>query len=388
MKRRACASSCTLAWALALSIPVLAGCDGAKPPAENTTQAAVSVETVAVVSKTLDAPVSLPAQLLPYETVDVYPKVTGFIDSIKVDRGSRVKKGDLLVRLTAPELVAQRSQSESALRAAESQLASVQAKLASDEGTYLHLASAAKTPGVVAENDLSVASQTAAADKGAVAAAESNVSAARDALRSVTQMESYLTIEAPFNGVVTTRNLHPGALVGPASGPSGALPIVQIVDTDRLRLVVPVPEALVGAMKEGQPVSFTVPAFPGKPFHAPIARFSHNVDVNTRTMPVELDVKNRDAHLSPGSFATVIWPVQRTYPTLFVPTTSVTSDQQHSFVIRIRNGKTEWVTVQTGQVVNTNIEVFGGLQAGDQIVHTASDSIRNGQEVSTKAAKQ
>jgi len=332
--------------------------------------------------------VSLPAQLLPYETVDVYPKVTGFIDSIKVDRGSRVKKGDLLVRLTAPELVAQRSQAESALRAAESQLASAQAKLVADQGTYLHLASAAKTPGVVAENDLLVANQMAVADKGAVAAAESNANAARDALRSVTQMESYLTIEAPFNGVVTTRNLHPGALVGPASGTGGAVPIVQIVDTDRLRLVVPVPEAQIGTMKEGQGVSFTVAAYPGQAFHAPIARISHDVDVNTRTMPVELDVHNQDGRLSPGSFANVTWPVQRAYPTLFVPTTAVTNDQQHSFVIRVRNRNAEWVTVQTGQAVNTDVEVFGGLQAGDQVVRTASDSIRNGQEVSTKAAKQ
>lgn len=383
MKRSPLPLSCSL-----LVVAALTGCGGAKPLAANKAQAAVSVETVTVVSKKLDAPVSLPAQLLSYETVDVFPKVTGFIDSIKVDRGSRVKKGDLLVRLTAPELVAQRSQAESALRAAESQHASALAKLAADQGTYLHLASAAKTPGVVADNDLLVANQTAVADKGAAAAAESNANAARDALRSVTQMESYLTIEAPFNGVVTTRNLHPGALVGPASGPGGAMPIVQIVDTDRLRLVVPVPEAQVGAMKEGQEVSFTVPAFPGQTFHAPIARISHNVDVNTRTMPVELDVQNRDGRLSPGSFATVMWPVQRAYPTLFVPTSAVTSDQQHSFVIRVRDGKAEWVTVQTGQSVNTTVEVFGGLQAGDQVVRTASDSIRNAQEVSAKATKQ
>jgi membrane fusion protein, multidrug efflux system len=386
MNRLACNSSCALSCALTLIAVVLAGCDGAKPPAANTAQAAVAVETVTVVSKKLDAPVSLPAQLLPYETVDVYPKVTGFIDSIKVDRGSRVKKGDLLVRLTAPELVAQRSQAESALRAAESQLASAQAKLASDQGTYLHLAAAAKTPGVVADNDLLVANQTAVADKGAAAAAESNVNAARDALRSVTQMESYLTIVAPFDGVVTTRNLHTGALVGPASGPGGAMPIVQIVDTDRLRLVVPVPEAQAGAMKEGQEVSFTVLAYPGQTFHAPIARISHDVDVNTRTMPVELEVHNRDGRLSPGSFTTVTWPVQRGYPTMFVPATAVTSDQQHSFVIRVRNGKAEWVTVQTGQAVNTDVEVFGSLQAADEVVRTASDSIRNGQEVSTKAA--
>jgi RND family efflux transporter MFP subunit len=367
---------------------VLAACGGAKPPAANTALAAVPVETVTVVSKMLDAPVSLPAQLLPYQTVDVYPKVTGFIDSIKVDRGSRVKKGDLLVRLTAPELVAQRSQAESALRSAESQLASAQAKFAADQGTYLHLAAAAKTPGVVADNDLLVANQTAVADKGVVAAAEGNADAARDALRGVTQMESYLTIEAPFSGIVTARNLHPGALVGPASGPGGAMPIIQIVDAEHLRLVVPVPEAQAGATKEGQEVGFTVPAYPGQPFHAPIARISHDIDVNTRTMPVELDVQNRDGRLSPGSFATVLWPVRRDYPTLFVPATAVTSDQQHSFVIRVRNGKAEWVTVQTGQALNTEVEIFGGLQAGDEVLRIASDSSRNGQEVITKARKQ
>jgi membrane fusion protein, multidrug efflux system len=383
MKKAACDLGCLLLFPLV----VLTACGGTKATAPNPSPSDVAVETAAVVSQKLNAPVSLPAELLPYEAVDVYPKVTGFISAITVDRGSRVKKGEVLARLTAPELVAQRSQAEAAVRASESQLASAQAKLAADQGTYLHLASAAKTPGVVADNDLLVANQTAAADRGAVAVAESNVHAARDGLRSITQMESYLSIEAPFSGVVTTRNLHPGALVGPASG-TGGVPIVQIVDIDRLRLVVPVPEAQVGNMKEGQNVNFTVPAYPGQTFHAPIARISHNVNVGTRTMPVELDVHNQDRRLSPGSFATVTWPVQRDYATLFVPATAVTSDQQHTFVIRVQNGNAEWVAVQTGQAVNTDLEVFGGLQAGDQVVRTASDSIRSGQRVSVKPVRQ
>lgn len=371
----------------ALAISLATGCShsNSAPPKSQPPPAAAAVETVAVVSQRLNTTVSLPAQLLPYETVDVYPRVTGFIETIRVDRGSRVRKGDLLVRLSAPELVAQRAQAEAGLRGAESQLVSAQAKLASDQGTYLHLASAAKTPGVVAENDLLVANQTAAADKGAVAAAESNVKAARETLRSISQMESYLAIDAPFNGVVTTRNLHPGALVGPTSGQAGAMPILQLVDSDRLRLVVPVPEAEVGEMKNGQAVAYSVPAYPAQVFHAPIARISHDVDTRTRTMPVELDVRNANGRLSPGSFATVMWPVRRTYATLFVPLTAVTSDQQHTFVIRVRDGKAEWVTVQTGQAVNGNTEVFGDLHPGDQVVKTASDSIRNGQEVTTRA---
>lgn len=378
------------AISFAILICVLNGCGDGKTenahPAQ--TSATPEVETVAVASRMLDLKVSLPAQLLPYESVDVYPRVTGFLETIRVDVGSPVRKGEELVRLSAPELLAQRSQSEAAMHAAESQLATAQAKLVSDQGTYEHLAAAAKTPGVVAQNDVMVAGQTVAADKGSVAAAEHNLGAAREGLRSISQMESYLTITAPFSGVVTERNLHPGALTGPASGQAGSQPILRIVDTDRLRLVVPIPEAEVGELKQGQPVAFTVPAYPGETFHAPIARIAHDLDVNTRTMHIELEVRNSDGRLTPGSFVTVTWPVRRHAPTLFVPTTAVTGDQQHTFVIRVRDQKAEWVNVQSGQSANGDIEIFGDLRAGDQVVRTASDAIRNGQSVSVRAAKQ
>jgi multidrug efflux pump subunit AcrA (membrane-fusion protein) len=98
-------------------------------------------------------------------------------------------------------------------------------------------------------------------------------------------------------------------------------------------------------------------------------------------MPVELDVQNRDGKLSPGSFTNVSWPLERGYPTLFVPASAVTSDQQHTFVIRVRNNKTDWVTVQTGQTVNGEVEVFGDLSQGDQVVKAASDAIHSGDEV-------
>jgi multidrug efflux pump subunit AcrA (membrane-fusion protein) len=204
------------------------------------------------------------------------------------------------MRLSAPELVAQRAQAQAAVKAAESQLATAKARLLSDQGTYQNLDSAAKTPGVIAPNDLMVAHQTVEADQGAAAAAEHNTSAARDALRAVAQLESYLTVSAPFAGFVTARNLHPGALVGPASGQSGAAPILQIAETDRLRLVVPVPEAEAGAVKVGEKVAFTVPAYLGQMLQAPIARVSHDVNQQTRTMHIELEVDNRDGRLAAG----------------------------------------------------------------------------------------
>lgn len=359
---------------------------GSNPSASPAPSAPATVSTVPAVSKKLQTTISLPAQLTPYEQVDIYPKVTGFVQTVTVDRGSRVQRGQVLVRLTAPELDSQRSQSEAAVRAAESQLATAQAKLAADNGTYLHMVAASKTPGVLADNDVAVAGQTVSADKGLVAAAEQNIAAARDSLKSVSQTTSYLTITAPFEGIVTTRNLHPGALIGPASGAGGAQPILQIVDDKRLRLVVPIPEAQVGEMKTGQLVSFTVPAYPGQTFKAPVQRISHDVDEKSRTMPVELEVANREGRLSPGSFTTVSWPLERNYPTLFVPASAVTTDQQHTFVIRVRNNKAEWVTVQTGQTLNGELEVFGDLAAGDQVVKIASDAIHSGDAVRVQAS--
>ena len=375
-----------LGWMMVGSM-LLAGCSSDTPksgaPASSAAPQAVTV--VAVESQRLDTTLSLPAQVTPYEVVDVYPKVTGFIETMAVDRGSHVRAGDLIARLSAPELVAQRSHAEAEVQSAEAQLSAAQAKFAADHGTFLHLQTASQTPGVVAKNDLLVAEQTAMADRAQEEAAAKNVQAARDSLRGVTQLESYLDIRAPFDGYVTVRNLHPGALVGPASGEPGAQPIVRIETTNRLRVVVPVPEAYAAGVGAGQQVNFTVPAYPGRNFHAPIARIAHDINQTTRTMQVELDFHNAELQVTPGSFASVEWPIRRSYATLFAPTSAVTTDLQRTFVIRVRDGKAAWVDVKTGATANGKIEVFGQLQAEDIVVRNATDSIRDGAPVSIAA---
>ena len=370
-----------------LAMIVCFGCSGTGSQSQKSASAGSSptVNVVAVESQKLNAMLSLPAQTIPYEAVAIFPKVTGFIDKISVDRGSHVKSGELIIQLSAPELVAQRSQAEANLQSAQSHLAAAQAKLISDKGTYEHLASAAKTPGVVAGNDLQVAEQTTAADGAQVEAAQHNVLAAQDALRSVTQLEAYLQIRAPFDGVVTERNLHPGALVGPSSGQTGSQPIVRIEDMGRLRVIVPVPEQYVSGVYEGESVAFTVPAYPGRVFHAPISRISHDIDQHTRTMAVELDVRN--PQITPGAFANVQWPVQRGYPTLFVPPSAITTNLQRTFVIRIRDTKAEWVDVKTGVSASGKTEVFGDLKDGDQVVVPATDELSPGTSVVVHAAK-
>ncbi len=355
------------------------GADGSQP-GDSATPEAVNVATVK--SARLKTTLSLPAQTAPYEIVDIYPKVTGFLEMIRVDRGSRVRAGELIARLSAPELVAQRTQAEAAVHGAEAQLQAAEAKLASDQATYLHLEDAAKTPGVVAGNDLLVSRQTAEADRAQVEAASNSVQAAKEALRGVGQLESYLEIRAPFDGVVTQRNLHPGALLGPASGQSGAPPMVRIEDTGHLRLVVPVPQAYVAGVRREQQVAFSVPAYPGRIFRAPVARIAESVNQDTRTMAVELDVRNPDPPIIPGTFATVEWPLQRSYPTLFVPAAAITTDLQRTFVIRVSEGRAEWIDVKTGVTVKGETEIFAALHPGDVVVSKATDAIRPGAWVS------
>jgi membrane fusion protein, multidrug efflux system len=347
-----------------------------------------TVDVVRVVEQATNVVLAMPGQLDPYEAVAVYPKVTGFVKIIRVDRGSRVKTGELMAELEAPEFIAQRAEARSKLQAAEAQLSAARARVDADASTFEKLKAASATPGVVAGNDLVLAQKTTEADQSQMAAAQQTVEAARQALESITQMEGYLRVTAPFDGVVTERNVHPGTLVGPNSGPAATTPMVRLVKNDRLRLVVPVPEAYIAGVAQGGTMSFTVPAYPGQAFTGTVARIAHAVDVKTRTMAVELDVSNDDGRLAPGTFCQVKWPVRRPAPSLFVPSNSVGSTTDRTFVVRVRNGKTEWVDVRTGLASGPLTEVFGDLQAGDQVAVRGTDEIKPGTEVHVREVKQ
>ncbi len=341
----------------------------------------LSVDTVAVVSRRLDMTIRLPGELQPFEEVRVFPKVSGFVQWIGVDRGSQVKQGQLLALLTAPEIVAQKAEAQAKVLSAENQRIAGEAKLAADESTYQRLKAASATPGVISDDELETAQKTAEADSARVVALRNSADAARAELRSALEMESYLRITAPFDGVVTKRNVHPGALVGPASGSSTQSSMLRIEQVAHLRLVVAVPEIYVAGVEKGAKVSFSVPAFPGRSFTGTVARVAESIDVSTRTMPVELDVFNPSAELASGMFPDVIWPVRRSEPTLFVPQSAVSRTTDQSYVFRVRNGVAEQVNVKTGASVGNLTEAFGDLRAGDQVVLRPSDDVHPGSAV-------
>jgi membrane fusion protein (multidrug efflux system) len=316
--------------------------------------------------------------------VAVFPKVTGFVESIKVDRGSVVKAGQNMIRLIAPEIAAQRAEAQSKLQGADAQRTETEAKLSSDESTYQRLKSASSTPGVVAGNDLEIAQKAVDADRARLQGARESAEAAKSALKSVTEIEGYLQVRAPFDGIVTERNVHPGTLVGPASGSGNSLPLVRVETTARLRLVVPVPEKYAAGMATGAKVEFSVPAYPSQTFSGTVARIAHSVETKTRTMPVELDVDNSRRRLAAGMFPEVLWPVRRLEPTHFVPTSAVARTTEATFVVRIRDGNVEWVNVQTGELDGKVIEVFGDLRDGDQVAVRGTDELRPGTRVAAK----
>jgi membrane fusion protein, multidrug efflux system len=376
-----------------------------------------AVNVTEVVSLELNRQLKLPGELQPFQDVAIYAKVPGFVEAITVDRGSIVGSGQLLARLRAPELDTQRGEAEARSRAAQSQRIEAaaragsaraqrleaEAKLAAEEATYQRLKAASATPGAVAGNDIEVALRTVEASRARVQlwgenekaaqaqlkALEENERAVSEAARTSQSIEAYLRITAPFAGVITERNVHPGSLAGTGSGPS-ALPMLRLQQVSRLRLVVAVPESEVTGITQGAKVNFTVPAIPGERFTGVVRRVSRSLDSKTRTMPVELDVDNARGRLAPGMFPEVIWPARRPRPSLLVPSSAVATTTERTFVIRVREGQVEWVDVRRGVAMNQQgrdlVEVFGDLAAGDLIAARGTDELRAGTRVVAKKA--
>ena len=361
---------------LASSAAVFAATAAAQTPAPAPAQP--SVEVVRVTSKAVERQVKLPGEFQPYLAVPIYAKLPGFVKRVSVDRGSTVRQGQVLVTLEAPEMQAQVLEAQSKAQALGLQRAEADAKLAAAQSTYDRLKAASATPGVVAENDVVVAQKNAEAAQALVRSYDDSVKAAQAQVQSVKDLEQYLTLKAPFEGIITERNVHPGALVGPGTG---STPLLRLHQVSRLRLVVAVPEALVGSMVKDARVPFTVPAYPGETFYGIASLVAHDLDEKTRTMAVELDVKNRDLRLSAGMYPEVQWPVRRPQASLLLPPTTIVTTTERTFVVRVNNGVAQWVNVSRGARVGDLIEVFGALKDGDTIVRRGTDEIREGSKV-------
>lgn len=322
--------------------------------------------------------VTLPGELKPWNRVNIYAKVKGYVRTISVDRGTAVRKGQVLARLEAPEVIAELSQAQAQLQAQEATLVEQTTRARASRLTYQRLVQTAKMEGAVSLNELDQAHARMQADSATVAVARGSVQAARSNYQAKSELGQYLTITAPFDGIVIERNISPGALVG--AGDSGK-PLFVLEDSKTLRLTVAIPETFANQLPAKSSVSFTVNAIPERQFNAKLARSAESLVEANRAMMAEFDVNNAGHELKAGMYAEVTLPVERSAKTLFVPTTSVVSSSEKMFVIRVRDNRAQWVSVQKGNVVDSLVEVFGDLQPGAAIVRTASEEIRDGQAV-------
>lgn len=336
--------------------------------------AALAQETVPVVVKVLDRKLRLPAEVQPYQAVDLVARVPGFVEKVLVDRGSMVKKGELLVELSAPEMKAQLTEFEAKALAIESQKAESAARLAGLEITLERLREAGKTPGAIAANEIVQAGKAVDANKALIQSIQTQADAARAAAAGLREMLQYLQVTAPFDGVITERKVHPGALAGPS-----AKPLLRLEQISRLRVVVAVPEAEVSGIVRGAKVPFTIQG--GVSGTGTVARLSRSLDPGTRTMAVELDVNNASGAIAPGMYAEVTWPVRKAKGSILVPPSAVVTTTEKVFVIRNNGGTAEYVPVSKGALAGELVEVFGALQDGDIVVKRASDEIRAGQAI-------
>jgi RND family efflux transporter MFP subunit len=331
-------------------------------------------ELVPVVAKGVSRVVDVPGEIQPFLAVSIHARVAGYVERILVDRGSTVRQGELLAELSAPEMTARIEEAESRVQAAQSDVAQAEAQLAGAQATYERLKKAAETPGAIAGNEVVQAEKQVAAMQALVRAKQQAVRAAEAAVRTQKDQAEYLRIVAPFDGTVTARMAHPGALVGPGAD----TPLLELQQVSRLRVVAAVPEEFAGAIARGARVEFRVPAWPDRVFAGTVARSAHALEAKTRTLPVELDVSNADGALAPGMYPSVKWPVRRARPAMYVPRTAVVTTSERTFVVRANNGKAEWVNVVKGAAEGDLVEVSGALHAGDRVVKRATDEMREG----------
>jgi len=349
---------------LAAATSMLAACSSNQTPV-NMAAAATSkksaYETGIITEKALSSQARLPGQLKPFNEVNIFPKVNGFVKQLYVDRGAIVKKGQLLMTLEAPEM-------ESQLQAANSRFLQAQENAIASKEKYQRLKEAAKEPGSVSPLDLDNASAKMKADDAMARSEQSNVA-------SVRTIQDYLNIRAPFDGMIVQRNVSPGALVSPGKGTDQPMLILQ--DISKMRLEVFIPEDYVDKVDLQQPVTFVFNAMPGSEQTAKISRSANSLG-SMRSEAIEIDVQNKNGQLKPGMYAEVRIPMLSGAKSLLVPNNAIVRSTEREYVVTVKQGKAVLVDIKEGLARNDSTEVFGNLKAGDQIINHPGDELKQG----------
>jgi len=366
-----------------------------------------SVPTVAVALASrgpIHSSITLSGVFRPYQEVDVHAKVAGYIQHIYVDVGDKVRDNQTLAILEVPELSAQVAgakadirRSDDGIRRAEQDVKQAESTYAAYHAAYTRLKQASEArPGLIAEQELddSMAHDHGAeaqvgSARAALAEAQSRLNMAKATMDRYASLEAYSRITAPFSGVVTKRYADTGSLIqaGTASD-TQSMPVVQLAEWSRLRLVVPVPESAVPTLHLGQDIDVVVPAL-GRTFKGKVARFADSLNEDTRTMHTEIDVENKNDTLVEGMYAeTTLQLVQRPNA-LIIPIQALQRNGDTASVLVVqRDGVLQQRTVVLGTESANNIEVLSGISEGDQVVIGHASDFQSGERVVPKLISQ
>ncbi|MEX2371995.1 MAG: efflux RND transporter periplasmic adaptor subunit [Bacteroidales bacterium] len=335
-------------------------------PVQSETQNAEDVKIAFILEKQeVNFSLNLPAELLPYEKAEIHAKVDGFVQTVFADIGDKVKRGQMLARLDAPEVAARHAEARAKYNEA-------QARFHASRDKYSRIQHAAKQEGVIAKTEVIYAKNQMLSDSAALISAEATVDAYK-------QMQEYLTIRAPFNGTITARFTDPGHFVGNA----GDQALFVLENPSRLRLRVHVPESHVENIPSEDNLKFIVDAVTGKTFQATLTRKSGSINRETRTEIWEYAYDNSAGDLKPGMYATANLHLTRPEESFVVPFPAVVTSMERKFVIRVNNDLAEWVDVQEGISMEHGKEIFGNLNPGDTLLSRGSEEIKPGSPLKT-----
>jgi len=381
---------------------LLSSCSrGEKVQAKDQAVAAeVSAGVIKVGRKDLGRSLTLSSELVPFQEIDVFAKESGFIKQLNVDYGSHVAANQTLATLEIPELQAQLRQDDAAIKNSSDQIDHAKKELSRIEAQHDVLKAyfdrldgvAKSKPGLVAQQELDDAHSKSLATEAQVEGAKSNVASAESQLQqSQAKREhdqvlfDYSKITAPFAGVITQRYANLGSLVQSGINSSTqAMPIVRLSEDDKFRLVIPVPESYVHAIRIGDPVNVMVPSL-NRTFPGTIARFAVDVREDTRTMHTEVDVLNANRQLVAGMYAQATITVERKQNSIAVPVQAVSQQGDRATVLIVTPAnKIEIRAVTLGIQTANDAEILSGLEEGEMLVVSDRSGLKAGQDVKPK----
>ena len=341
--------------------------------AENTVvrqaTADAAVVVVNVVSPTLTEPtqeILLPGTTQAFSDAPLFARTNGYVKAWYFDIGARVKRGQLLAEIETPEVDQQ-------LQQARADLQTAQANLRQAEITAERWQSMVES-GAVSKQETDQAVNALGAMRATVNSNVANV-------RRLEQLQGFEKISAPFDGVITARNLDVGVLVNAGSTTTPSQELFHIAAIDKLRVFVAVPEVYAPAARPGAQATLTLDAFPGRTFRGTLVRTANAIDLTARTLLVEVDVDNPKGELLPGAYAFVHLQLPKEVRSVTIPVNTLMFRAQGLQVAVVRDGKAQLVPVSISRDHGTFVEIASGLQPSDQVIVAPSDSLTSGTPV-------